>query len=203
MELNPLHQAAEAGDAAAVVAELERGAEIELGTPGYHETALHRAAEHGHLSVVNALIERGCDVNATRRGGFTALHLAATEAVADALLAGGVDPSIRALVRLAPPTHTCLVQPHSCSANGPSTHPPPWRAERLHCHATVLGGCGGPVPHRCLSRPGQDCGCRGCSSTDRARCAEQPFGSAWSDTPVRPRRPGSHPRRRSGGGNPR
>ena len=64
MELNPLHQAAEAGDAAAVVAELERGAEIELGTPGYHETALHRAAEHGHLSVVNALIERGCDVNA-------------------------------------------------------------------------------------------------------------------------------------------
>lgn len=120
MQLAPLHQAAEAGDTAVVVAELDRGTEIELGTPGYRETALHRAAEHGHLSVVNALIARGCNVNATRRGGFTALHLAATEAVADALLAAGVDPSIRASVSLA-----CLhARPRPSSPDGLARPPP-------------------------------------------------------------------------------
>ena len=95
MELALVHQAADDGDVAALLSELDRGAAIELGTPGYHETPLHRAAERGHLSAVKALIERGCDVNATRRGGFTALHLAANEAVADALLEAGIDPSIR------------------------------------------------------------------------------------------------------------
>jgi ankyrin repeat protein len=99
MELPRLHLAAEEGDIGALVAELEGGTDIELGTPGFNETALHRAAEHGNLDVVNALIESKADVNAIRRGGFTALHLAGTEAVADALLAAGIDPSIRAAVR--------------------------------------------------------------------------------------------------------
>ena len=108
MELSALHQAAEDGDADALIAELDRGADVELGTPGYHETALHRAAERGHLNVVNALIEKGCNINATRRGGFTALHLAGTEAVADALLAAGIDPSIRASVSRAPPSLSLL-----------------------------------------------------------------------------------------------
>jgi hypothetical protein len=91
-----LHLAVESGDVDAVLAEIGKGTDLELGTPGFNETALHRAAEQGNLEVVSALIESNADVNARRRGGFTALHLAATEAVADALLAAGVDPSIRA-----------------------------------------------------------------------------------------------------------
>ena len=74
---------------------------------GSADTPLHQAAERGYVHVVEALLRSNADVNATRQGGLTALHLARTEAVADALLAAGIDADARAAVRTQPRPARC------------------------------------------------------------------------------------------------
>ena len=72
----PLLQAARAGDAAAVEALLQSGADAgQRGSEG--ETALHWAADRGHEAVVALLLSHGADVNAADGDGLTACHYAA------------------------------------------------------------------------------------------------------------------------------
>ena len=95
MPRGPLHAAAERGDLHRVRDELARdSSQLEALTPGYNETPLHRAAENGHAAVVQELLQARAAVNARRRGGHTALHLAQSTAVANALLAAGIDHTI-------------------------------------------------------------------------------------------------------------
>ncbi|MFC1835335.1 ankyrin repeat domain-containing protein, partial [Thermodesulfobacteriota bacterium] len=55
---------------------LERGADIEAGDDHRHRTPMMHAAQSGHLEVVKVLLKNGANVNATDRGGKTALSLA-------------------------------------------------------------------------------------------------------------------------------
>src|SRR3712207_2495053 len=57
-----LWEAARSGDAAAVRALLERGADVNARFR-YGQTALFKAAERGHVEVVKLLLERGADPN--------------------------------------------------------------------------------------------------------------------------------------------
>ena len=57
-----LYEAARAGDAAAVRAVLDRGADVNAKFR-YGATALFKAAEKGNVEVVKVLLERGADVN--------------------------------------------------------------------------------------------------------------------------------------------
>ena len=76
-----LHKAADAGDERAAEAAIAADpSSIEALTAGYRETPLHLAAGAGHASVLLVLLNANADVNAQRGGGFSALHLAQTEA---------------------------------------------------------------------------------------------------------------------------
>ena len=59
-----LVEAAARGDAAAVAALLDAGAELEGAREEDQRTALHCAAASGHASVVNLLLELDADVDA-------------------------------------------------------------------------------------------------------------------------------------------
>lgn len=58
-------------------------------------TSLHASSAAGDLESVRALLAKGCDPQKKQRGGrmLTPLHVAATPAVAEALLAAGARPS--------------------------------------------------------------------------------------------------------------
>jgi len=76
-----LHRAADGGDEADAEAAIAADpSSIEALTAGYRETPLHLAAGAGHANVLLVLLNANADVNAQRGGGFSALHLAQTEA---------------------------------------------------------------------------------------------------------------------------
>jgi ankyrin repeat protein len=87
----PIHQYAEAGDAAQVAADLATNSS-DLNLPDDAGlTPLHLAAAHCHTNVIALLLKKGASVNKKGRGGATPLHLAAQEGCVDAvtlLLAG-------------------------------------------------------------------------------------------------------------------
>ena len=91
----PLIDAARNGDAVAVGALLDRGADVNA-AQGDGMTALHWAAERGHVAVAEHLISASADVGAkTRIGGYTPLHLASRGgrgAIVRMLLETGSDP---------------------------------------------------------------------------------------------------------------
>ena len=92
---NDLLEAARAGDAAAVRALLQTGAEVNAAR-GDGITALHLAAEHGHAEAARTLLDAGAAVErGTRIGHYTPLHLAARGGHGDVvalLLGAGADP---------------------------------------------------------------------------------------------------------------
>ena len=91
-----LLEAAKRGDAAAVRALLEEGADPDLAR-GDGLTALHLAAREGHVEVVDLLVAAGAATAATTRiGDYTPLHLAGGAGhagVVRALLGAGADPA--------------------------------------------------------------------------------------------------------------
>eukprot|EP01048_Picozoa_sp_COSAG05_P032536 COSAG05_NODE_12525_length_464_cov_1.126027_1_plen_120_part_01 len=102
----PLHEAATRGDVEACKAAMDKAvvvggdsivALLEAETEGFEETALHLASQNGHLAVVEELIRAGANINAQRSGGYSALHLAKTDAVADALLKHGIDKALQSV----------------------------------------------------------------------------------------------------------
>jgi ankyrin repeat protein len=90
--------AAQAGDAAAVVALVKRGVDVNA-TEGDAVTALHWAARRGDAAIVTTLVTAGANVRAaTRFASYTALHLAAERGSAQtiaALLKAGADANAR------------------------------------------------------------------------------------------------------------
>ena len=92
---NDLLEAARTGDAAAVRALLQTGAEVNAAR-GDGITALHLAAEHGHAEAARTLLDAGAAVErGTRIGHYTPLHLAARGGHGDVvalLLDAGADP---------------------------------------------------------------------------------------------------------------
>ncbi len=96
----PLLEAALRGDADAVRALLDRGADVESKTRIGSFTPLHLASRGGHVPIIKMLLEAGANPRAvTTTSGVTPLHLAAAsiggaEAVAP-LLARGADPNAR------------------------------------------------------------------------------------------------------------
>ena len=92
-----LHKAADEGDEAAAEAAIAADpSSLEARTAGYRETPLHLAAGAGHANVLLVLLNANADVNAQRGGGFSALHLAQTEAGAFEF-ASDARPPIRPL----------------------------------------------------------------------------------------------------------
>ena len=90
----PLIEAVKAGDAGAVAALIETGAEIDAAEPD-GTTALHWAAHHDDLRLAARLLEAGAEADATTRYGVAPLALAATNGSADMLemlLDAGADP---------------------------------------------------------------------------------------------------------------
>jgi ankyrin repeat protein len=96
----PLFEAALKGDAEAVRALLDGGAEVDAKTRIGSYTPLHAASRAGHLPIIRMLLDAGADPRAvTTTTGVTPLHLAAASvgggsAVAE-LLARGADPNAR------------------------------------------------------------------------------------------------------------
>ena len=93
----PLIEAARAGDAAAVRALLEQGADAD-GRAADGATALHWAAYLDDLTTAELLIDAGADVGAANRTGVTPLSLAAAGAGAGLvarLVEAGADPNER------------------------------------------------------------------------------------------------------------
>jgi ankyrin repeat protein len=90
--------AAQAGDATAVMALIRRGADVNA-TQGDAVTALHWAARRGDAAMVTTLVTAGANVRAaTRLASYTALHLAAERGSAQAiaaLLTAGADVNAR------------------------------------------------------------------------------------------------------------
>ena len=86
--------AAAAGDAAAVKALLQQGADVNA-AQGDGMTALHWAASRGDAAMAQMLLSAGANIRATSRlGGITALHLASQAGhapVVAALLAAGAN----------------------------------------------------------------------------------------------------------------
>jgi hypothetical protein len=90
-----LHFAAREGRVEVVGALLGKGADPRLRTTK-GERALHCAAANGHVAAVTLLLGcEGADVNAPGPYKATALHVASTPAVAEALLQAGADRSIK------------------------------------------------------------------------------------------------------------
>ncbi len=86
-----LRKASLLGDASAVQATLESGADVDAQAE-FEEPALHQAARKGHGQVVRQLIAAGADLNARNMDDDTALHVAAVEghaAVVRQLLTAG------------------------------------------------------------------------------------------------------------------
>lgn len=67
------HVAAQVGSVDLLKAEIEKNKEIVKARDKNGWTALHEGARAGHLDVVKYLIENGADVNATTKGGESAL----------------------------------------------------------------------------------------------------------------------------------
>ena len=85
--------AARRGDADALRAQLDAGAEVDA-LDRHGQTALMLAAQRGHLAAVRVLLEAGADRDRAAKFGLTATHLAALnehERVARALAAAGAD----------------------------------------------------------------------------------------------------------------
>ena len=83
----PIHEAAHAGDLAAIEQMIDSGANIPLGT------ALHHAVAAGHAEVVELLLSRGANVNAMS-GTDSSLHLAILSdraIIVERLIAAGAD----------------------------------------------------------------------------------------------------------------
>jgi ankyrin repeat protein len=93
-----LFNAAKNGDAAAVQALLDKGADVNVKkTDG--ATALMAASQLGHVEVVQLLLAKGADVNAKAVSGATALLIASQNGrteVVRALLAKGADTNAKA-----------------------------------------------------------------------------------------------------------
>lgn len=94
--MDPVLQAAEAGDAAAMGAALD-AAEFGVDTAGEDgDTAMHMGCLYGHLNVVEECLRRGACVNARDEENSTPLHDACAgghDAIARRLLDSGADPS--------------------------------------------------------------------------------------------------------------
>ena len=71
----PIHDAAKAGDVAAITAALDAGADINAKT-GKGKTPLMNAASRGHVEIVRVLLKEGALREAKDLEGFTALQLA-------------------------------------------------------------------------------------------------------------------------------
>jgi ankyrin repeat protein len=90
-------RAATAGDAAALEAHLEAGADVNA-KDRYGQSALMLAAHRGHLDSVRVLLRHGASLDVTAKYGLSALMLAIVgghEAVARALAQGGADRALR------------------------------------------------------------------------------------------------------------
>ena len=72
-----LLDAAADGDAQAVVALLQRGADVNASFPVVRTHPLMVAAAHGHVDTVRALLDAGANVNTADITGWTPLHAAA------------------------------------------------------------------------------------------------------------------------------
>ena len=103
--LSPLARAASKGDLKRVHQLIAGGADANQSGPE-RKTALHLACSGGHDAVVRALLDNKADVDLLTERGETALHLATTKNVAQALITAGAK-----------------VDPHRSSA--PSTGSPP------------------------------------------------------------------------------
>eukprot|EP01046_Picozoa_sp_COSAG06_P013609 COSAG06_NODE_827_length_12062_cov_46.356182_7_plen_440_part_00 len=84
--MSKLHDAARAGDTAAIDRLVREGAEVNA-VDGYlyGNTPLHYAAREGHAEAVEALARAGAELNAVNRAGDTPLHRAAREGHAEAV----------------------------------------------------------------------------------------------------------------------
>lgn len=86
-------ESARRGDAAALVARIEAGADVDS-LDRYGQSALMLAARGGHLEAVEALLRAGADPNVTAKFGLSATMLAVVNhhaSVARALAAAGAD----------------------------------------------------------------------------------------------------------------
>ena len=91
----PLIEAVKAGDAGAVEALIEVGADVRATEPD-GTTALHWAAHNDDLRLVAALLQAGAEADAVTRYGIAPISLAATNGSADMLerlLEAGADPN--------------------------------------------------------------------------------------------------------------
>ena len=91
----PLIEAVQAGDAEAVQALLDRGADVNV-PEADGTTALHWATHRNDRPIAEVLLGAGADADAVTRYGVTPLSLAATNgsaAVIEALLTAGADPN--------------------------------------------------------------------------------------------------------------
>jgi len=90
---DPIHDAAAAGDLAAIRAELDKGVDVNA-KDNDGRTPLHYAAKYATKQVVELLIPNGADVNAKMKDGATPLHVAAQDGhkeIAELLIDKGAD----------------------------------------------------------------------------------------------------------------
>ena len=87
---DPIHDAAAAGDLAAIQAELDKGVDVNA-KDNDGRTPLHYAAKYATKQVVELLIPNGADVNAKDEDGWTPLHFAATKEIVELLINEGAD----------------------------------------------------------------------------------------------------------------
>jgi cytohesin len=91
---DPIHDAANAGDLAAVQAQLDAGVDVNA-RDNHKWTPLTHAAQFGHKDIADLLISKGADVNAKEaKNQITPLHWAAwrgRKEIAELLIAKGAD----------------------------------------------------------------------------------------------------------------